>query len=111
MTLSLIHSQEVISNELVDFGMRDEKGRAIGARRVISRVEYVAAGEGARSGYNRAPGVWYVVHVQPTRDGEKYGAIGAYDYLRDRDDAELVVNVMLQRTRGRYERKYRRGEG
>jgi hypothetical protein len=62
------------SQEKVDFGMTDSKGRALGFSFTIFRIEMTAQVGDFRAAYVcDAPGVYFEVRTSVTRNGKNYG--------------------------------------
>lgn len=57
-----------------DFGVTDNKGRAVGTCLVRSTETYVPAADDAVSYFTISPGTHFVWYLHATRDGERYGS-------------------------------------
>jgi hypothetical protein len=60
----------ILSTEKRDFGVADGRGRKIGAIVEIVRTTFEPSDE--RFGWTVAPGTYYAVNTNATRDGELY---------------------------------------
>ncbi len=57
-----------------DFGVVDNKGRTVGATVASYECDFVPVPEGQTYGNRRAPGHYFVMAVQATRAGKRFGA-------------------------------------
>ncbi len=89
-------------NTRVDFGIQDEKGRAVGTIVVRSVAVYVPAvpdADGYISSYSRClPGTYFVAEVQLTRDGRAFGASQATRQFGTVEEREAYIAKYLVET-------------
>lgn len=89
----------------VDFGMTDERGRAVGF--VVHRwtLETTPAPAGQVSGGLREPGTWFVVGTCPTRNGKEFGASTRLGEYRTADERDREAARRTEAARKRYAKK------
>jgi hypothetical protein len=89
------------THEHVDFGVADKRGRAIGALVETETVTFVPAPVGATSGWHRAPGTFFRLCVQATRNGKEYGASQPDHYFATEAERVAAITKMLAGSRRR----------
>lgn len=67
-------NQTNIGSNGEDFQVVDAKGRKIGAMVTTFEIDYVEIQEDSQSFWRQAPGHYFVMCPQATRDGKPYGA-------------------------------------
>lgn len=91
----------VLSTEIVDFGVKDRFGRSLGTKVTVSQVDvipgsladnvwYVLAGDVSSIGAR-----YFAVEVQAQRNERKYGAIGGTTFFGTLADAEAYITKYL----------------
>ena len=83
-----------LSSGGTDFGICDQKGRAVGYHWRIFKVIYTAVPEGRRSGYispNGLPLEHLEVAAFPTRDGKHYGASSGNMHCLTEAEAQAII--------------------
>lgn len=91
--------------EQVDFGLVDARGRAIGAEVYTAIVTFTALPETATSGYCAAPGTYFALCIQVTRNGRHYGAGQPYRYFATEAERAHATAASLAASRRRAEKK------
>ena len=97
-----------ILNEHHDLDLTDDRGRAIGARLVVERVECIEDPESSWLGREDQvrKGVWYNVTTQSTRNGAAFGACNSGSNVDTLDEAYKLKARKLRDTLKRYTRLY-----
>lgn len=98
-----------VSNGSVDFGFRDQKGRAVGYRWVINAVKMVAKPEDAMSGYRLEDGMpleHFEVTTSPTRNGEGYGPAFNRAWAATMETIEIIIAHRTEQARKRDTKKF-----
>ena len=103
---------EVVERDDVDFGIRDERKRAVGGWYLIRPITYVAKTEAELSQryfsyYTATPGDYFSVAYQATRNGESYGSCNPSESFATIEEARAFGAKQLEKMRKRYARKYR----
>jgi hypothetical protein len=88
-----------------DFGITDERGRAVG---FMYRIDLVEAIESNGPYWPRitSAGDWYQVESNTTRNGDRYGALTPMAWFKSREDAEREADRRVEVARKRYTKKY-----
>jgi hypothetical protein len=100
---------EVLLAEHTDFGIADDRGRALGCSFTVREVEYAAksAEECASSGYRQiAPGVYYTASSCATRNGNGFGAYHYPTYHATREEAEKEGRRKVRASGKRYAKQF-----
>lgn len=97
--------ERVVQSHSADFGLVDERGRAVGFSFTIEACEAAVSDAGYYTQVTH-PGTWYLLRSGATRNGERYGAL-TNDFITDDLDAAKRegarrVDVALKR----YSKKY-----
>ena len=97
-----------IDSTVVDFGITDNRGRAIGARVRKFIVDSTLNPQSSRLVDQDYLGAVYTADVQVTRDGVVYGASSTYIYIRDFSIGivESKIQAEVAKVRKRNEKKY-----
>lgn len=85
----------------VDFGVADARGRAIGVRIETAVVTFAALPADATSGWVRAPGTYYLLCMQATRNGARYGATQPAHYFATDAERTAAMTKMFAASRRR----------
>jgi hypothetical protein len=92
LPLTTVRPPQNQKERFVDFGLVDEKGRRIGAKLTTYELDFVANDNNPGATYDVAPGHYYILTPQHTRNGEEYGFgahIGFFQRPHDREFAAL----------------------
>ena len=98
------------------FGLQDSKGREIGGYAVCGWVEYAPltaedmAPKYGYSCYSRAPGIYYTARVQPTRDGQSFGASQELRHFNTEVERNTYVAKAMAASSKRYAAKVAKGQ-
>ena len=97
-----------ILNEHHDLDLTDDKGRAIGTRLTVERVECSEHLYSSRLGREDQvrKGVWYNVATQATRNGDAFGACNSGSDVDTLDEAYRLKARKLRDALKRYTRLY-----
>lgn len=106
--LNVRFERRQILNEHHDLDLTDDRGRAIGARLVVERVECIEDPESSWLGRDDQvrKGVWYNVTTQPTRNGDAFGAFNSGSNVDTLDEAYKLKARKLRDALKRYTRLY-----
>jgi hypothetical protein len=104
-----VESREIVRcGENVEFGVTDNKGRALGARVITREVEMVELLPDQQSCYlSLEPGRWFTLQVHQTRNGSDFGAGHRARYFRtaaERDAAQVKYLIDAKRRVARISR-------
>ena len=70
----------------------DAKGRKVGLAVAYKEVTFVPAQEGSRIAcYSIAPGFYYGVRIQKTKDCMRFGAYQGYRYFKTPEEREAYI--------------------
>lgn len=95
MPKSGITSRSPVSVKMVSFGVRDSKGRVMGAQLVTYEAVFKPLGADLKMWYNIAPGRYYALRVWATRDDKTYGATQSTKYFATVSERELAIKKYL----------------
>jgi hypothetical protein len=84
-----------------DFGVRDSKGRVLGANVATGRRVFEAAQVGNGSWWTLAPGTHFYFCPQATRDGRGFGATQGARYFATAAERDAAVARYLDSARKR----------
>jgi hypothetical protein len=109
-----VGDDEVVASGSVDFGIKDDKGRAIGTSWTVCRVEYrdLTADElaayfgGRRSASLVIAGTHYTAKTYATRAGQGFGAYHYPTYYATREAAEKAATKKVEASRKRYAKQF-----
>lgn len=101
MNLTERNITETAAPVIHSFGIKDAKGREIGARITLQTIEYVALPEDATCGYRREPGVVLCYTFSATRDGKDYGATQPTKHCKSEADRQASIQAYLEGARAR----------
>lgn len=90
-----------VTVEHVDFDVRDQRGRAIGAAVTTFMVTFTALPDGATSGWCHAPGTFFGLCVQATRNGRGYGASQPWRFFATAAERARALAASLTASRRR----------
>ena len=91
-------------NVAIDFGIKDEKGRAVGV--VVMRADCEMVESENNYGYDYPPGSGYTADVMAARNGSTYGAINPFIYFPSEEAREAWIAKRVDGTKKRYLKKY-----
>ena len=95
-----------IARELVDFGLVDERGRAVGVNVFKAEHELMIDPNPRGYGYIGIPGYYFVGLCQPARNGKDYGSTQGERRFATAAERDEYVERSVADTRKRYGRKY-----
>ena len=101
-------STDAIEQRAEDFGITDEKGRKVGVKTVIYLIKtrLFEEGDGAAWLHPFPDTTHYSSYVQPTRNGQNFGASQHGKSSLTLDHARTEINRRVRGTRARYQKKY-----
>ena len=92
--------------EVRDFGIRDEKGRAVGIILTVHSRDYIASPNGC--GYELpSVGTWFLCYAKASRDGAGYGASNSIHFEPMLEKARAWCEGRAASTFKSYQRKYK----
>lgn len=91
------------TTEAIDFGLVDEKGRAVGVVVMRAPVEMVESGN---NGYDYPPGKGFTADVMAARNGNTYGAINPFIFFPTEEEREAWIAKRVAGAKRRYVKKY-----
>jgi len=94
---TIVELQTDVEVALADFGYVDHKGRKIGAK--ISTYERTMVAAGAEYDgcfFTLAPGHYYVLRSQATRNGVEYGATQRSHHFKTPEERERALGKYLR---------------
>jgi hypothetical protein len=90
-----------------DFGIKDHKGRAVGANIKTSTCEFVWAPEDASWGHSGIePGVYYHFVPHATRNGIRYGASQNDQWFKTPEERSKAIEKYLQSAKKRMAKQF-----
>lgn len=104
--LTMRDGQTELTRSVTDFGVTDDRGRAVGALVVISTVEFVPIPEGQTWGYRVDAGKYVEVNTQAQRGGKRFGASTATKLFANRSEADEHAAGYLDRAAKRASKKW-----
>lgn len=99
-----------IQTQIIEFGVRDPKGRAVGMAVWRSEVEFTEIPAEQSWGYRTSPGRYFRVEVSITRDGKPFGASSASSGEDFTTEAERAawIEARVERSRKAMTKKFGR---
>jgi hypothetical protein len=91
-----------------DFGVKDHKGRAIGAFITKGTNEFVALKKGDNEmsfWTDKEPGVYFYFRPQNTRNGKSYGACQSRQYFNTEAECDAAIAKYLEAAKKRFSKK------
>lgn len=87
-----------ITREAHDFGVKDPRGRAIGASVSYAMIthEKVSIYDVNGAYWRVAPGAYFGLHTQATRDGRTYGASQTWQLFKTAGDRSDALGAYLR---------------
>lgn len=76
--------------KIVDFELRDKKGRRVGAQ-VVLTVETLAPAPEGEYGYTQPPGTYFCFRPSATRNGKPFGAIQTKRFFATFEERDAEV--------------------
>ena len=102
-------TREVVATWARDFGVTDEKGRSVGFRWTIRRINshlYVEGEGGCYLPHTFPDTTYFSLSTSTTRDSEAYGASQATYSAVTKFEVGAEIERRLRVARARYEKKY-----
>ena len=97
-----IADQTDMGHEVHDFGVKDTRGRAIGAKVYYREIELVEFTPEQYQVYYALPaGYYYVATMRATRNGADYGASQPRKYFTTEAERDAAVAKYLKQARSR----------
>lgn len=94
-----------VETRRIDFGLVDERGRAIGVLVTTYEVDATPVpAEQRYGGYDMEPGHYFVAYVHATRNGEHFGALQRSGYFTTERMRDAYVADRVAAARKRYTR-------
>lgn len=99
---TVLQQRNNIKIEIVDFGVKDRRGRVVGAR-VVTAVHVYTPASPTETGwtYCTAPGTYWYASVQVTRNGKTYGALQPEKLFPTADARDAWVQARLKASKMR----------
>lgn len=95
MTRAVLSSQTETKIENILTGKIDAKGRKMGLRVRTCEMTFVAAKEDERTWFRLEPGHYYVVQIQASKNGEKWGAAQPNQYFKTEAERAAAIAKRL----------------
>jgi len=96
-------TQQEVSTTNTDFGLKDEKGRAIGYRVRIWIRTYT---EDSNGNFLHAHGDFWIGETFATRDGDIYGSLTSLPEASSLQETKALVQKRITTAKARYAKKY-----
>lgn len=96
-------AQQEVSATNTDFGLKDEKGRAVGYRVRIWQRTYT---EDSNGDFLHAPGDFWIGEAIATRDGQIYGSLTSLPEVASRQEMNALVQKRMSAAKANYVKKY-----
>ena len=90
---------EVIGTAVVDFGVKDSKGRAVGFWVRREKRVYIPVAEDATSYWNHDAGTFFLIIGIASRDGDPFGSADSRVEAPTLEEAEAEFAKRLERAR------------
>jgi len=105
----VITNRETTSRRQIDFGVKDEKERAVGIKVVLGTAKSKErTTEGSYHQLDIPCGRLFTAWIMITRNGEEYGAMSTTQYFKTEESRKAVVAKRVEAARKRMLRKYRK---
>lgn len=88
------------------FGVVDNKGRRVGALVMAGKSRFDAQPESAISGWNIAPGEYFWIQVQATRNGISFGPAQPRRFFATSAERTAAVNQYMRAALARAEKAF-----
>ncbi len=96
-------TQQEVSTTNTDFGLKDEKGRAVGYRVRIWKRTYT---EDSNGDFLHAPGDFWIGDTFATRDGHIYGSLTSLPEASSLQETKALAQKRMATAKARYTKKY-----